>query len=398
VNVTRAAVTLVAVGTLAGLCGPRPLLFAQAPPRPAAPPAPQPSQFTAAAAERAQKRIDALHRESELLAGQERSLLGDVRTLEVERDLRLEEARKIDVQVLAVSAQVEETGRRIETLKESITQARPGLNARLTEVYKLGRPGYARVLLGVGNLREIGRATRMVSALAQMDQRRVQAFTAAVSRLADSRRALDEQTATLRALQADARKAAELAVTAATAREELVRRIDDQRDLNAQMVGELEAAASKLQRMLQAQPGAPTSGELVVLPIKPFRGALDWPAPGRVSSRFGHPSRSGNAATQNGIEIQSPEGQPVLAVHDGRVTFADVFAGLGQLVIVDHGGLAFSLYGHLGSMDVSKGMTVGHGQALGTTGRGPTGNSAVYFELRIDGKPVDPIQWLKPGR
>ena len=86
------------------------------------------------------------------------------------------------------------------------------------------------------------------------------------------------------------------------------------------------------------------------------------------------------------------------AVHDGRVAFADVFAGLGQLVIVDHGGLAFSLYGHLGTLDVTKGTTVGHGQRLGTAGPGPAGNSSVYFELRIDGKPVDPLQWLKGGQ
>jgi septal ring factor EnvC (AmiA/AmiB activator) len=77
------------------------------------------------------------------------------------------------------------------------------------------------------------------------------------------------------------------------------------------------------------------------------------------------------------------------------VAFADVFAGLGQLIIVDHGGMAFSLYGHLGSMDLPKGAAVAHGQALGSAGRGPTGNSSVYFELRIDGKPVDPVEWLK---
>ena len=76
------------------------------------------------------------------------------------------------------------------------------------------------------------------------------------------------------------------------------------------------------------------------------------------------------------------------AVHDGRVAFADVFTGLGQLVIVDHGGLAFSLYGYLGSIAVTKGPAVGaRASVVGTAGRGPAGTPAVYFELRIDGKP-----------
>ncbi len=393
-NLPAALLVLVA---LAGLSGPDLLLLAQSPPRPTPQPAVQSPQFTQAAADRAQKRIEALHREAELLASQERSLLGDVRTLEVQRDLRLEEVRKLDLQMLSISAQIEETGRQIETLNASIEQARPALQARLVDVYKLGRPGYARLLLGVGDLREIGRATRMVSALAQMDQRRVQAFTAAVAKVAESRRALDAQTVSLKALQDDARRAADLAAKAAAAREALVRRIDDQRDLNAQMVGELEAAAARLQRMLQGLPAASAPGEVVVLPIKPFRGALGRPAPGRVMSRFGRGGASGPSPTQNGIEIEAPEGQPVVAVHDGRVVYADVFAGLGQLVIIDHGGLAFSLYGHLGTLTVSKGVTVAHGQPVGSAGPGPAGNSSVYFELRIDGKPVDPLQWLKPG-
>ena len=387
----NAAATLLALAALSGLLGQgRPLLAVQ-------PPAStQPERSTAAAAERGQKRIDALHREAEMLAGQERSLLGDVRKLEVERDLRLEEARRLDGQMVALAAQVAETGRQIEALNASVEAARPGLNARLVDVYKLGRPGYARVLLGVGDMRELGRATRMVSALAQMDQRRVQAFAGSIASLSEARRSLGQQTASLQALQVEARKASDLASRAAAAREQFVRRIDEQRDLNATMVGELEAATQKLQRMLQALPGSATPGELVVLPIKPFRGALDWPASGRLTSRFGRGASAG--AGQNGIEIDTAEGQPVRAIHDGRVAFADVFAGLGQLVIVDHGGMAFSLYGHLGSMSVAKGAAISHGQTVGTTGRGSAGNSAVYFELRIDGKPVDPVQWLKAGQ
>jgi murein hydrolase activator len=350
-----------------------------------------------AAAARAQERITALHRESELLAGQERSLLGDIRKLEIERDLRIEEVRQLDAEAAVLNSQIDETTQLIAGLDHAVAAARPALNARLVDVYKLGRPGYARVLLGIGDLREVGRAARMVSALAQADQRRVQAFAASIARLSQARTSLEQQSTRLRGLQADARKSAELAGKAAAARESLVRQIDDRRDLNAQMVGELEAAAQRLQKTVLALPGMTASGELVVLPIKPFRGALDWPAAGRVASRYGQHwnEKFGTASTQHGVEIESKDGQPVRAVHDGRVSFADVFPGLGQLVIVDHGGLAFSLYGYLGSMAVAKGGVVQHGQTLGTTGRAPNGNSAVYFELRIDGKPVDPVQWLK---
>jgi murein hydrolase activator len=383
VKTMRRAMLLGAAGTLcAGLA-----LLAHA----------QPPVQPAPAAARADDRIKALHRESDLLAGQERSLLGDIRKLEIERDLRLEEATRLDAEAGVVAGQIDETNRSIGGLEEQIAAARPGLNARLVDVYKLGRPGYARMVLGISDIREIGRASRLVSALAQIDHRRVQAFTASVSRLTQARTSLFEQSSRLRKLQVDARASAELASKAASAREALVKQIDDRRDLNAQLVGELEAASQRLQRTLQSLPGTTPTGELIVLPIKPFRGALDWPATGRVLSRFGQRrnARFDTTTTQNGIEIESAAGRPVAAVHDGRVAFADVFPGLGQLVIIDHGGLAFSLYGYLGSVSVTKGMTVAHRQPIGVAGRAPTGNSAVYFELRIDGKPVDPLQWLK---
>ena len=52
---------------------------------------------------------------------------------------------------------------------------------------------------------------------------------------------------------------------------------------------------------------------------------------------------------RNGIELSLPEGQPVHAVHEGTVAFADLFSGYGNLVIVDHGDKTYSLYGHLAS-------------------------------------------------
>ena len=141
------------------------------------------------------------------------------------------------------------------------------------------------------------------------------------------------------------------------------------------------------------------------LPLKPFRGALPWPANGVVISRFGPPPPAPSAGQtpawgtvrqgRNGIEISMAEGRPVRAVHEGTVAFADPYTGYGNLVIVDHGDSAYSLYGHLDALDVKKGDHVDPQTRLGSSGRNPNGNPALYFELRIDAKPVDPLQWLK---
>jgi murein hydrolase activator len=380
----RAGVALVLV-VLLGLSGGPARVFAQS-----RTPAPKPPTALA-------DRITSLHREADALMGLERSLLGDLRRLEVERDLRLEEERQLNGKVADVDREVAETTARIAGLEQAIEAARPGLNRRLVDVYKLGQPGYARLLLGAGDLRDVGRTTRLVTALARIDQQRVAGFVSSVAELSAARATLDRQAARLKSLQADAKAATDLATRAAAARADMVRQIDARRDLNAEMAGELEAAARQLQNTLRGAGAAPPEVGLAAGSLKPFRGALDWPVAGAGLLKSGAQSATVARATvvRNGLQVAVADGQAVRSIHEGRVVFADVFPALGQLVIVDHGGLAFSLYGYLGAMAVTKGMTVTRGQIIGISGRAPGGEPALYFELRIDGQPVDPLQWLK---
>ena len=135
------------------------------------------------------------------------------------------------------------------------------------------------------------------------------------------------------------------------------------------------------------------------LPLRPFQGALPWPVRGAITSRFGRQpsSRFGTAIVRNGIEIASAEGQPIRAVHEGVVAFAGQFTGYGNLVIVEHGERAFSLYGHLSAMQVAQAERIAAQSILGRSGLNPNGTPVLYFELRVDGKPVDPLQWLQKG-
>jgi len=194
------------------------------------------------------------------------------------------------------------------------------------------------------------------------------------------------QLARQRAAADRARAAAERAIDARNA---LIHDIDQRRDLNAALVGELQSAQQKLQTTLATVAPA-AAPELVSLPMTPFRGSLEWPVAGAVRQRFQH-----GATAVNGIDIAAAEGAPVQAIHDGIVAFADTFAGFGRLVILDHGGQTFSLYGNLAALDVEKGARVEQGRPLGTVGVAPTGAAGLYFELRVEGRPVDPQLWLR---
>ena len=263
------------------------------------------------------------------------------------------------------------------------------------QIYKLGRAGYWRLLLDVNNLREVGRAYRTASALARIDRDRVEEHHRTMAALAKERGTLQARAKELDALQRKAQDASAAVERAVTARSNLVNSIDTRRDLNAQLTGELQDAQRKLQATLaQVAAGRPATAS--ALPIRPFQGALPWPAEGVLSARFG-PRAPGVAGppVRDGIELSLPEGLPVHSVHEGTVVYADLFSGYGTLVIVDHGDKTYSLYGHLGSAAVHKGERVDVATTVGLAGRNPSGNPSLYFELRVDGKPVDPVQWLK---
>jgi murein hydrolase activator len=343
---------------------------------------------TEALARRASDRLQALQREADRLASEERTLLGDLRKLEVEKQIKSEELKRVDADAAKVQLGLGQTVARMDTLQASARAELPGLQQRLVEIYKLGQARYLRLLLSTADLRRLGQSTRTVGALAKLDRERVASHAKTVAELGRERQTLEERRAEFTALRAATQKAQAAAQRAAQAKTDLVRDIDKRRDLNVQLSSELQAAQQKLQATLRdLAAGVPAAD--AQLPLRPFRGALDWPVNGGVTRRFGLGSPA------NGIEIAATEGARAVAVHDGTVAFAGPFAGYGNLVIVDHGAQNFSLYGDLLDIVVQKGARIEHGQPVGTAGPIQSGADGVYFELRIDARPVDPLQWLK---
>ena len=357
--------------------------------------APQPDRGAEAASQRAAERIRALQRESDALASQERTILVDLRKLEVERQLKNEQLNTIERDLADTRRKLAASVSRAASLKDVAETERPIVEARLVRLYKLGRAGYWRLLLDFDHLESIGRAYRMAAAMNRLDHERVQQHQRTLEALANERTALETQAKQIARLQEEAAAAREAIERAVTTRTALVKSIDERRDLNAQLAGELETARQRLDsRMSQLGAEKPPP---VNLPLRPFRGALPWPANGIVTGHFGRQqtSRLGTPIARSGIEISLAEGLPVQAIHEGTVAYADQFTGYGDLVIVEHGDGAYSLYGYLSGIDVTRGQRVESRARLGTSGRNPSGNPALYFELRVDGKPVDPLQWLK---
>ncbi len=355
----------------------------------------EPTESSETQARRITDRIRALQRESERLAGEARTLVGDLRKLEIERDLKNEQAKQAAAVTAEAEQELRQTTDRLASLELQRLAQLPDMKSQLVDIYKRGRSGYARLLFGARDVREFARAARAVASLATISQKRMAEHRRTLDALRTERAAFAQRARDLQAREAVARQARAEAERAVTARTTKMSEIDSRRDLTAQYVGELQVAYDKIQLQLSAPAEGRT--DAVAVPLLPFRGALDWPTTGRISSRFGQTEgRLGGSAVRNGVEIASTEELPVRAVHGGTVAFADAFTGLGTLVILDHGANNYSLYGYLGAVAVQTGNQVETGGEIGRVGASPAGPPALYFELRIDGKPIDPVQWLKP--
>jgi len=337
--------------------------------------------------------------EATRLAAEQRTLLTRLRQIELAIETRELEREKTLRARAAASNAVDAAVDHVAAADAELAALMPEVRARLARLYRLMPLGYDRLLFSLEDARTFDRAARVVTVLARRDREQLERFTrlraaraADVARLQRERDTLDMLTQRL------AGEEAALAENAGI-QQRLLADVRERRDLNAQLVRELAVARDRLEESMAELSGERGATVAVAAGGRLRAGTMTWPVPGRVEARFGRQpsSRFGTMVNRNGIDIGADPGSPVKVVQAGTVAYADAFAGFGRVVIVDHGGRFYTLYGHLASVDVSKGATVQDGDEIGTVGMAPTGTPSLYFEVRIDGRPADPVQWLKPA-
>lgn len=128
-----------------------------------------------------------------------------------------------------------------------------------------------------------------------------------------------------------------------------------------------------------------------------WKGLLEWPVEGPVVEKFGRKvdADMGVPTIVNGITIRPAALSPVGASQAGEVLFAGPFMNYGLMALVSHSDGLHTIYAHLGGLQVSRGQTVAAGQTVGVPGKDDEGRPTVYFEVRMDGDPVNPEGWLK---
>ena len=299
------------------------------------------------------------------------------------------------------------------TRVESVQDERAALEAARAEqaeriaqhvrdAWRHPRRDFLKTLLNQEDPDEFDRTVRMHGHFARARAESLAAFRATLEALAgNADRAAGERLVLTQARTSlqDRRKAL---VQIRSERQQAIDLLQAERSDRAALRERLGRDRERLESLLAALAQRPASEPisravppaLSGLDLVESRGRLPWPVQGEIVNHFGQ-NRAGGRMTWEGVQFSASPGADVIAVANGRVVFAEWLRGFGLLTIVDHGNGHMSLYGHSDAIYKKEGDWVSGGEAIASAGQsGGRADVGVYFEVRADGEPTDPMKWL----
>jgi septal ring factor EnvC (AmiA/AmiB activator) len=281
--------------------------------------------------------------------------------------------------------------------QQSLAAERAALAGQLRAAYLIGREEPLKLLLNQHDPAQAGRMFAYYSYFGRARATQIARIEGHVAKIDELDRTLAAEQARLEELErAQQRELGALEQARAERMRVLANLQSESRSRSAalQRLREQQAVLEKLLRELRRTVERfPTDSTDAFAKL---RGKLAWPVRGRLAASYGQ-VRAGRMRWE-GLLLATERGTEVRSVYHGRVIYADWLAGLGLLIIVDHGDGYLSLYGHNDSLYKRVGERVAAGDVIAAAGdSGGRPRPELYFEIRRAGKPVDPRPWFRSG-
>ncbi|WP_455212844.1 murein hydrolase activator EnvC family protein [Kaarinaea lacus] len=356
----------------------------------------------ATASEQTEQRLERLRQDIHDLRAELKSVENN--KISAEEQLRITEKsiskinallRSLDKKIQRQNTELSQLRQRRVNAQANVQQHKTALAKQVRTNYLLGKQAYLKLLLNQQQPQKLARTVAYFNYYhrARLDQ--IEQFNAKLDELRQVEQAITTTSAQL--LQNKQEKLTEKQI--------LEVHHQQRATLLASLNTEFKEKDAKLKRLLEDEQRLAAlvqqlQSELILEPIakRPFaelRGQLHWPVQGPMTVRFGTERNIGQLKWQ-GVVIASQAGTEVRAVSHGRVAFADWFRGFGLLMILDHGNGYMSLYGHNDSLFKEHGDWVEANEVIARVGPGSGQlGSGLYFEIRHNGKPINPTRWCK---
>lgn len=291
-----------------------------------------------------------------------------------------------------ISQQLQQLQQQQQSLQQQRQQQQQALALQLKAAYQIGGHDYTQLLLNQQSAQKLERVLTYYQYFNNARMQQLHALKQTVDGLADiARDTAAKQTEQQQRLTLLQQQQATLASTKQQQAQSIAQ-LQQVLDNHKQQLAYLKQNEKSLQNTI-AELKAKAAARRLQFKQK-SKGVYPWPVLGNVVQRFG--STQGGESKASGIIISAKPGQPVKAVADGQVIYADWLKGYGYVIVLDHGGGLMTLYGHNESLLRSPGDIVKTGDQVALVGQsGGQQQVGLYFEVRQKGNAVDPLAWLR---
>ena len=275
------------------------------------------------------------------------------------------------------------------------------MEKRVRDIYINGQISYLDVIFGAKDFGDFLTRTDLLKRVMMQDSDLVNSLLDYQAEVQELVKNLDADKKIQERQAINAEQAKNIKLEKVAAQQEIIDKMQNDKDVYNQQYDEMQAAAQQIQRLIeesQFRVSANTTNQGYVQQGSGSNsGAMIMPVSGEITSPFGwrtHPI-FGNQRYHSGIDIAAEYGTPICAAQSGVVITAGWIDGYGNTIMIDHGGGIVSLYGHNQSLAVNVGQSVNQGQVVAYCGS--TGNSTgphCHFEVRLNGDSVDPNNYL----
>lgn len=348
------------------------------------------------------KKIESEKRVLSQVNKKEGSVIQSLSQVESELERKNKQLKQSTARLEIVVSELQKKEAEALRMRESLEQRKTYLARRAEALYRWQRSGSPLVIFnGDLSLSSLFKRKYYLQRTVAFDREMVQSLNEQAvhqerlaRELAQKRQDVGDQRRELAQVKEAVQKEAQK-------KRELLASVREEKESRQRALKDLEQAAVRLQTMIEeiSRRSAAKSKEASAgAGLESMRGKLDWPVKGQVIGGFGKAKHHefSTEVFRKGLEIEAPVGEEIRAVEKGKVVFADRFSGYGKMLIVDHGDRYYTIYAHISDFLKKNGDSVGRGEAVALVGDSDSlAGSKLYFEMRKDGKSIDPAPWFR---
>lgn len=347
-----------------------------------------------------QEEIEQHRVKSKELAKKESGISKRLSALEKEIELSEKFIRELENREVLLTEQIDSLRTRVGLEKVTLASQNEQLLRRLRRLY-MREPHFSwEILLGSENIHEMLQKYKYLKLVAEWDAKLLREVRERKSGLEHEQAMLTETLADVASLKNTKTQESAQLKRIKKDRLAMLAHIKSEKSQNEKAIEELEEAQAELKDLISMlekkrmgeRTGFPDLGDFSKL-----KGRLMRPVNGKIVRAFGknrHP-QFGTVTFNSGIDIQAQPGAPIRAVATGVVEFIDWIAGYGKCIILNHGGGYYTLYAHLSSTFVDKGVKITGGDVIAEVGdSGSLEGFGCHFEIRKSKEALDPTEWF----